>query len=244
MLPTAIALTGEPASPAITESSFDFEGNNTASKVLLIDLENCPNQIQHIHENLAAFTRVVICYAQSTAKIPLDWLLPLNQTINQGRLKVIQMTTKGKNSADFGIAFFAGSLMNEMPPHTEFVILSDDTDLDHVVNLLISQDIPAERIGVKKISAAAPTANKKNSAIETSLTMQRLKTFCGQLMQYPKARPAKQESLLNAIRSQCQLKNNEEKIVLNALLQNKIVTLNGSQVVYNNTLLQQFIANE
>ena len=126
MLPTAIALTGEPASPAITESSFDFEGNNTASKVLLIDLENCPNQIQHIHENLAAFTRVVICYAQSTAKIPLDWLLPLNQTINQGRLKVIQMTTKGKNSADFGIAFFAGSLMNEMPPHTEFVILSDE----------------------------------------------------------------------------------------------------------------------
>ena len=138
----------KPINPAIDGSSFDFNSQTQAEKVLLIDLENCPNQIQHIHENLSAFSRVVICYAHCTAKIPLDWLIPLNNTINQNRLKIIRMTEKGKNSADFGIAFFAGMLMQEMPEQAEFTILSDDTDLDHVVNLLISQHRAAERIGV------------------------------------------------------------------------------------------------
>ena len=49
------------------------------------------------------------------------------------------MTSGGKNSADFGICFFAGVLMQQLPKETHFVIISNDTDLDHVVNLLKGQ---------------------------------------------------------------------------------------------------------
>jgi len=42
------------------------------AKVLLIDLENCPNQINDLLSTLSDYAQVVICYAQSGAKVPLD----------------------------------------------------------------------------------------------------------------------------------------------------------------------------
>ena len=133
-----------------SNSSTSSENQHQASKILLIDLENCPNQIQQLPKSLIEYTQVVICYAHSTAKIPLDWLMPLNDTINNNKLKIYKMATTGKNSADFGICFFAGMLMQQMPEESHFVIMSDDTDLDHVVNLLNSQNRTAQRIGVRK----------------------------------------------------------------------------------------------
>ena len=74
-------------------------------KVLLIDLENCPSQINELLENLENYSQVVICYAQSGAKIPIDWILPLTKVVNDDHLKIIKMPTIGKNAADFGITF-------------------------------------------------------------------------------------------------------------------------------------------
>ena len=82
-------------------------------KVLLIDLENCPTQIQQLKVDLDHFLQIVICYAHSQAKIPLSWLNELAEAIQHNKLRVIQMAQGGKNSADFGLAFFAGVLMQE-----------------------------------------------------------------------------------------------------------------------------------
>jgi len=82
------------------------KNGNDVAKVLLIDLENCPNQIHQLQKNLEQFSQVVICYAQSGAKIPLDWLMPLSATVNANKLKVFKMANGGKNAADFGICFF------------------------------------------------------------------------------------------------------------------------------------------
>ena len=71
-----------------SNSSTSSENQHQASKILLIDLENCPNQIQQLPKSLIEYTQVVICYAHSTAKIPLDWLMPLNDTINNNKLKI------------------------------------------------------------------------------------------------------------------------------------------------------------
>ena len=58
------------------------------------------------------------------------------------------MTNNGKNAADFGIQFYAGMLMSEQPANAHFVIMSDDQDLDHVVNLLSkARSASAERLG-------------------------------------------------------------------------------------------------
>jgi len=119
-------------------------------KVLLIDLENCPNQLHHLPSDLANYTQVVICYAQSASKIPLNWLVPLSTAISANKLKIQKMERAGKNSADFGICFLAGALMHELPENTHFVIVSNDTDLDHTVHLLKSNGRSSERVGTKE----------------------------------------------------------------------------------------------
>jgi hypothetical protein len=119
--------------------SINQNDDDEIGRVLLIDLENCPDQISQLQEKLEQFSQVVICYAQSGAKIPLDWLIPLSGTVSSNKLKIFKMTNGGKNAADFGICFFAGVLMQQLHKQTHFVIISNDTDLDHVVNLLKSQ---------------------------------------------------------------------------------------------------------
>jgi len=47
------------------------DNNDEITKVLLIDLENCPNQILQLQENLEEYTQVIICYAKTGVKIPL-----------------------------------------------------------------------------------------------------------------------------------------------------------------------------
>ena len=121
---------------------------DVSQKVLLIDLENCPTQIQQLQVDLDHFIQIVICYAHSQAKIPLSWLNELAAAIAQNKLRIIQMAQGGKNSADFGLAFFAGALMQELPIQTDFIIVSNDKDLDHIVHLLKSQKRTAQRIEI------------------------------------------------------------------------------------------------
>ena len=90
-------------SAEMEEASFNDDGN----RVLLIDLENCPSQINQLMNNLEQYSHVVVCYAQSGAKIPLDWVVPLTATVNNDRLKIVKMPNNGKNAADFGITFWA-----------------------------------------------------------------------------------------------------------------------------------------
>lgn len=42
--------------------------NENKNRILLIDLENCPNQIQQLMKDLEQYSHVVVCYAQSGAK--------------------------------------------------------------------------------------------------------------------------------------------------------------------------------
>jgi len=118
-------------------------------QVLLIDLENCPTQINLLLQDLERFSLVAICYANTKTKIPVEWLLTLTEMINSKKLKIIQMPTSGKNAADFGLCFLAGTLMQKLPIKTLFVIMSDDSDLDHTIGLLRSHGRTAVRISLK-----------------------------------------------------------------------------------------------
>ncbi len=69
------------------------------------------------------------------------------------------MESVGKNAADFGISFFAGALLKQLPKHTHFFIVSNDNDLDHVISLIKRQGRSAVRLPTKKEGADA-TAKK------------------------------------------------------------------------------------
>lgn len=212
------------------------DAGNSRAQVLLIDLENCPNQLQQLQQNLDDFKQIVICYAQSTAKIPLDWLTSLNQAMNTDKLKLIKMPSSGKNAADFGICFFAGTLMAQLSEDTHFVIISNDTDLDHVVELLISQDRSAERVGYKP---------KKEQTESGELLASKLtEEYCVVLSNRPKGRPGKKETLLNSIKSTLQIEMEIAQSIFNDLVAQNVVTVSGTKITYDNQKIKAIAAQQ
>lgn len=209
----------------------DAQNGNDVASVLLIDLENCPNQIDQLKENLELFSQVVICYAQSGAKIPLDWLMPLSGAVNENKLKIFRMANVGKNAADFGICFFAGALMQKLQQETHFVIVSNDTDLDHVVNLLISQGRSAERVGTKK-------EEKPAIVIDTS-SLSPIKTYCMHLVTYSKNRPAKKDTLLNSIENKFKDSPETAEKVYRLLISQGAVIVSENKVSYNDKKINE-----
>jgi hypothetical protein len=223
-------------------------------RVLLIDLENCPSQINQLKIHLEKYSLVVVCYAQSGAKIPIDWLMPLTAIGNNKRLKWVKMPEVGKNAADFGITFWAGVLMSKLPAHTHFDIVSNDTDLDYVVSLLQDQKRSAERIGTKKrnlpVSTTKPIETKATTEIKvtkieaTNLKMQNhFHEYCSHLVNTHKTnKPVKKDTLLNSIKS----KFNSTVTVIDAnqlvetLVKNGVIAINADKVIYNQQKLNQF----
>lgn len=207
--------------------------SNKLNSVLLIDLENCPNQIHQLMQDLEKYSHVVVCYAQSGAKIPLDWIVPLNATVNENRLKVVKMPNGGRNAADFGITFWAGVLMSQLPEQTHFTIVSNDADLDHVVGLLISQQRSAERIGTKK--EIIPLSPEVNESVITGQNRQ-LQEYCLHLVNHNKNRPAKKETLINNIKSKFKENGLSPEELFNLLIRECAISLNsGNKISYNET---------
>lgn len=215
-----------------SKNMMDSSENKTIPKVLLIDLENCPSQINELLDNLKSFSLVVICYAQTGVKIPLDWLVPLSCHVNNQRLKILKIPNQGKNAADFGISFFAGMLIQQLPIETHFVIISEDTDLDQVINLLKNQGRTAERIGTQKTS----TPDKKFTMEDLSSV---IKTFCKSLLANTKNRPTKRETLKNSIQARFKNLSVETEQILNFLEKEQAIHITESKITYNDEQLKQ-----
>jgi len=183
----------------------------------------------------------VICYAQTGVKIPLDWLIPLSVTVSSNKLRIFKMTSGGKNAADFGICFFAGVLMQQSHKETRFVIISNDTDLDHVVNLLKSQGRLAERIGNKKEEKETTKATK--TTVEATVSISPIKMYCMHLVTYSKNRPAKKDTLLNSIKNK--FKDSPEAAVeaFRLLTSQGAVTVSENKVSYNDKKIKE-LANQ
>lgn len=208
--------------------------NNGGNRVLLIDLENCPSQINQLMDNLEQYSHVVVCYAQSGAKIPLDWVVPLTATVNNDRLKIVKMPIIGKNSADFGITFWAGVFMAQLPLETHFDIVSNDADLDHVVSLLISQKRGAERISNKKDSSqlVSMTKDPVNQSIDDCLH-----EYCSHLVKHSK--PVKKATLLNSIKSKFKANTDPEKLI-EELIKKGVINVKDDKITYNQQEITKF----
>jgi hypothetical protein len=204
------------------------------NKVLLIDLENCPCQINALMTHLENYSYVVVCYAKTGTKVPIDWIIPLTSTVNDSRLKIIKMPVTGKNAADFGITFWAGMLMAKLPQKTHFDIFSNDTDLDYLVGLLKSQQRTAERIGTKK-EIPPILAKIANQVIKDDY----LQESCLYLSSMINNKPTKKESLLNSIKSKFKSDNVDENILFDSLVKHSVITVNANKITYNQPKLMQ-----
>ena len=190
-------------------------------------------------------------YGGIEPNVPFGLVRLLATPIHEKRLEVIAAGA-GKNAADFALTFHAGLLVNEMPPNTEFIILSDDTDLDHAVHLLHDKGRKASRLSGKdqpvnaesKPRAKSTTPKTKtqtkrtpssgdssinDAAAKISVNLQELKG---------KLKPKSKESLLNHIESffksnkKLSSKSNCDAI-LNILLEQGAIKIDGNKVKYS-----------
>jgi hypothetical protein len=213
------------------------EQGKTKSKALLIDLDNCPKQIEKIQQNSEEYSQIIVCYGGSDPKVHISLVPFLASAINDGRLELIGMEKKGKNAADFGLAFYAGKLMAQMPVDTDFLILSEDTDLDHVVNLLKSSGREAKRVD-GKIKKSDSEKNKINQLLSagqnTSFAQEKAKRYCNHHLNTCKNRPAKIKTLFNSIKSFFKTeKNIIIEDIIRAMIENETVNINlKGQVTY------------
>lgn len=194
--------------------------------ILLIDLENCPNQLNELPQDLQRYAKVVICYASTGARIPLDWLIPLNSTINNDQLLIHKMEAVGKNAADFGLCFYAGMLAQQQQEPTHFVIVSDDNDLEHVVSLINAQVHTAERIGKQPLTSEQAEPAEVQKAV---------RSYCAQLIKMNGSRPAQPEGLKNSIRSKLAQNQLLTEQVYQQLLAKQVVSLSNNKLQYSDT---------
>ncbi|MFM8330697.1 MAG: PIN domain-containing protein, partial [Candidatus Methylumidiphilus sp.] len=186
-------------------------------------------QIHQLMKDLQQFSQVVICYAQSGAKIPIDWIMPLTQTVNSNRLKIFKTPGIGKNAADFGITFWAGVLMQQLPQNTHFTVVSEDTDLDHVINLLKSQGRTAERINTKKEELLAVS--------NPSVAPSPIQSCCVSLLKNSKNRPVKPETLLNHINSGFKDDTLTPEMLIEELIKQSAISVANGRITYNEPII-------
>ncbi len=71
-----------------------------APRALLIDLDNCPRQIESLPQALARYTRVIACHGGGgEPRVPLGLVAFLADAIHDGRLRIVDMPRNGKNAA-------------------------------------------------------------------------------------------------------------------------------------------------
>src|SRR5262249_28629429 len=60
-------------------------------RALLIDLDNCPRQLERLPETLTEYARVIACYGGAEPKVPLGMVPLLAMAIHEGRLTILGM---------------------------------------------------------------------------------------------------------------------------------------------------------
>lgn len=186
----ARATSGEEQKIKVDASLFNqrSESNDSVPRVLLIDLDNCPHEVEHLVQRLEQFDRVVVCHGASPPRVPLSLVQLLGRAMDRGDLEIVAMPQGGRNAADFAIAFHAGRMVEMMPADTEVAILSKDHDLKSVVSLLVAAGFRAQRI-----CTADNPPDLDYEVITESYVEQRLRNGLG--------RPVRRATLQNSIRT-------------------------------------------
>lgn len=218
--------------------------SSSVCRALLIDVDNCPNQIEELPRTISEFSRIIACYGTNEPKVHLSLVPILAEAINKGILEIFGMEKKGKNAADFGLAFWAGRLLAEMPDNTEFLILSQDTDLDHVVNMLQTSGrkvtrvdgkapnavpnafVPDEKSGNDTTDTTRSSVSDENVGNNGSSKSDSMEKYLSACLRSGKNRPARKATLLNSIKAFC-VGHNEVKpeSVLRELIKQGIVMI-------------------
>lgn len=136
-------------------------------KILLLDAENNTKTSAQILDLFSEYQYVYIVYAMLKTNFDMDMVVSLSYLIQQERLFIHKMSKPGKNSADLGLAYIAGTLVHTCAPDDEIHIMSADKMMLNIVCMLQANNIKAVQIlPFESFKSDIPCQNK--SLIENS----------------------------------------------------------------------------
>jgi hypothetical protein len=168
---------------------------------ILVDFENVRPPAADMNRIRGADYRVRIFHGPQQTRFDADMVKALQPLGAQ--VEYLQCERKGKNALDFRMAFFLGGIAKEFESNKvkpTVVVLSKDTDLDTLLDHVRSLGFDAKRATTvqdamssgKAVNPAPPRASQASNQAPISDSLQTLVTY---LVDHPKNRPAKIETL-------------------------------------------------
>lgn len=234
-----------------------MEEKTNSQSLLLIDIENCPSKIEELIQDFQIYQKIVICYAQTGVKIPLDWLMILKDCVAKDQLELVKMCEVGNNSADFGITFLLGRYFDQFD---HFVIYSNDKGFDVIIELVSrSENKHAERIGKQDTVAQTPVAREVEPKIininsEELLALPPFKQAEQATLAYLSrllingSWPSKVQGFYNSIRTRLRFMEcddvAQEKLahqIIECLIKAEVISVNDQQMVYHKGKIKSWV---
>lgn len=234
-----------------------MEEKTNSQSLLLIDIENCPSKIEELIQDFQIYQKIVICYAQTGVKIPLDWLMILKDCVAKDQLELVKMCEVGNNSADFGITFLLGRYFDQFD---HFVIYSNDKGFDVIIELVSrSENKHAERIGKQDTVAQMPAAREVEPKVinlnsEELLALPPFKQAEQATLAYLSrllingSWPSKVQGFYNSIRTRLRFMEcddvAQEKLahqIIECLIKAEVISVNDQQMVYHKGKIKSWV---
>lgn len=125
--------------------------------ILLVDYENVKDTGL---KSLPPHERALL-FVGKGQKPKLDFI---KGALDRGaRLDLVQVAEQGRNNLDFYIAFYLGKTLQE-EPNAQFVVFSNDQDLDPLIAHLKKRGVACSRMGVSSSAVKAAPAPQKPAA--------------------------------------------------------------------------------
>lgn len=160
----------------MTSETKKTEVTATRKLILVLDVENAPKASKEaLLKNLANLEclHIVVAYAQTNLAFNIEEIPALSKGLHSGRVIFHKMKSCGKNAADFGLTFFAGQLSGRYKPHeVQFKVLSNDHDLDYMVQMLSSCGYKVERLTSLRTNLAGPATPAKKQPVIVNAVVQ------------------------------------------------------------------------
>lgn len=190
--------------------------------IVLIDFENL--QPEGLGVLAQDHFRVLVFVGANQTRVPFATAASLQQL--GSRAEYIKISGNGSNALDFHIAYYVGKLA-EVDPAAYFHIVSGDAGFDPLIAHLKSKKIFAGRVKDIGEIPVVKAASKKTPAERVSIVLERL--------QQPKAtKPRTVKTLSSTVASyfQKQLSDEEVAAVVEGMVKNGAITIEGTKVTY------------
>ena len=208
--------------------------------VIFVDFEN----IQKINADLInSKSKIVVMVGLNQDNKAFEYAKNLFNNISS--IELIKVNGQGPNALDIFIAFYVGKYFDSIKG-SEIIILSNDTDYDHLIQHLDGYGVSIKKIGVNELKSKKineikePKLKKVEIKSKTEVTTNDIQKIIEYLEKQTKSqkakRPKKLETLENYLFTHFSQKISMEKIkaAINFMKNNKNITITNNKINYNN----------